>query len=141
LLFLLLYSPLVEWNSIMCFELDESLTLVEFSLLLEVRFEWHIIRIHLLKTSVSRFHLDIIWRHFIKTSVVLLFSVIDVYLIEYLFDLCSGSLILWCSALLVLFFPSFLADLLPKSLLEIRHCSREALPEEDWNVDCDNWCC
>ena len=100
----------------MCFELDEFPILVEFSLLLEVRFEWHIIRSHLLKTSGVRFQGDIIRSHFIKTTVVLLFTVIDVCLIEDLFGLClydgvcCGRLLLILCALLVLANPCFLAE-------------------------------
>jgi hypothetical protein len=100
----------------MCFELDESPILVEFSLLLEVRFEWHIIRRHLLKTSGVRFQGDIIWRHFVKTGVVLLFTVIHVCIINDLFGLClcdgfcCGRIILLLLALLVLASPCFLAE-------------------------------
>jgi hypothetical protein len=100
----------------MCFELDESPILVEFSRLLEVRFEWHIIKSRLFKTNVVIFQGDIIRRHFIKTCVVLLFPVIDEFIINDLFglclcdDVCCGRLLLICCALLVLACSSFLAE-------------------------------
>ena len=77
----------------MFFEFDESPTLVEFSLLLEVRFEWDIIR-----------------RLFVKTSVVILFTFIYVCLIDFLLGFYSRRLILVFYGLLVLASPYFFAE-------------------------------
>ena len=104
-------------------ELDESPALVEFSLLLEVRFIGDFIRGPFEDAKVG------------------LITFVDVWQVAALLAVCGRGLILIFCALLVLACPYFFAEEVCESMFEIGDSSPEALPEEDWNVDCDHRCC
>ena len=137
-LLLILHPQSLLRHRIECLELDESLTLVEFSLLLEVRFEGDsIIDISLtlveclLLLEVRFEGINIIRGHIVKTCVVLLLAVMNECLIKDLLNLCCGSFILIVCALLELACPCFLDENKSKSLLERGDSSPKAFPDED----------